>query len=414
MNDLVTLICDAEIVLPNTVLTGDLLIKNGKIASIIPAGRRQIRTASNWQIIEAAGMYLLPGIIDLHSDAIEKEISPRSKTYFPISSSFYELEKKLVASGITTIYHSLSLGGKTNMGIRSDVMVMEIIENINYNNLLRSMIRHLLHLRYEIAHLAGLKIVQKILDQRNIHLLSFMDHTPGQGQFAAKGSYEEYAMRNYNFTAEEAQRMVEQIILRRKQVDNEELKKIAALARRQNITLASHDDDTTAKIDLVDSWGITISEFPININTASYAKSKDLHVAVGAPNIVRGNSHSNNMRASEAVQAGVVDILCSDYYPPSMLAAIFKLIEQDIDLPQAVAMVSLNPARALGIDQQYGSIEEGKSADLILIELYQGHPFVRKTLVDGKMVYQTDYRLQKPQTPQQLQIKREKCAELVC
>ncbi|TBV80124.1 MAG: hypothetical protein EYX74_06250 [Desulfobulbaceae bacterium] len=119
--------------------------------------------------------------------------------------------------------------------------------------------------------------------------------------------------------------------------------------------------------------------------------SKNLHVAVGAPNAVRGSSHENNLRAIDAIQDGVADILCSDYYPPSMSAAVFKLMEDGIELPRAVRMVSLNPAQALGLSQQ-GSIEIGKQADLVLIELHQGYSFVRKTLLGGKVVYQSEYQ----------------------
>jgi len=386
------LITGANLVLPDTMLRGDLLIKDHQIEQIISERQGYIETGNDLQVIKAEGMYLLPGMIDLHSDAIEKEIAPRSQAYFPINSSFYELEKKVVASGITTIYHSLSLGGETNIGVRNDATVVEIIENINRNSSFRSMINNLVHLRYEVSHLTGLEIVRKMLKQRKMQLLSFMDHTPGQGQFAVLGSYEEYMMRNYGLTEEEVLSIVKKVKSRQKQVDVVALKKIADLAKQQGITLASHDDDTEDKINVMRNLGVTVSEFPINLETAQYAKSRGFHVVVGAPNVVRGGSHSNNLKALDAIKAGVADILCSDYYPPAMSAAVFRLAEEGMDLPSAVRMVSLNPAKALGLDQQYGSIEVGKQADLVLVELYQGHPFIRKTLVGGKVVYQTEYQ----------------------
>ncbi len=391
MNNSQTLIKGAHIVLPDRVVHGDLLIVGRKIERIIPKKERRV-LEENIRIIDAGGMYLLPGMIDLHSDAIEKEIEPRPKTHFPIRSSLYELEKKLAASGITTIYHSISMGGETGLGVRNNKTVVEIIKNINRSSRERFMIRHRVHLRYEVTNLPGLAIVRDLLKQRMIHLLSFMDHTPGQGQYTVPGSYEEYMMKARGFTEEEARSMVEKLKSWQKQVDVQVLKETANFARQQRISVASHDDDTPAKIDKILDFGVTISEFPINLNTALYARSRGIHVAVGAPNVVRGSSHANNLRAIDAIRAGAADIICSDYYPPAMLAAVFKLVEEGIRLPEAVCLVSLNPARAVGLEQQYGSIEVGKQADLVFVELYQGYPFIRKTMVGGRLIYQAEYQ----------------------
>lgn len=391
------LITGANIVLPDEILQGDLLINDQWIERIIPKrpggtnpGHNH-RSSAN-QVIEAGGMYLLPGMIDMHSDAIEKEIAPRPQAYFPINSALYELEKKVAASGITTIYHSLSMSGKGAVGIREDAMVAEIIENITRNSHDRTMIRNLVHLRYEMTHLFGVALVKELLSRRLIHLLSFMDHTPGQGQYTVPGTYEQYAMKTYGFSAAEVHSIVEEITSRRKQVDGVSLKELAATAKLQGIRLASHDDDTPSKVEAMIALGVTISEFPINLKTARYATSKGMHVAVGAPNVVREASHGNNLKAAAAIGSGTADILCSDYYPPAMMLAIFKLTSGGMELPQAVRMVSLNPAQALGIDQEYGSIEVGKQADLVIVELHRSHPFIRKTLVGGKAVYQSEYQ----------------------
>lgn len=393
------LIKGTDMVLPDRVLRGDLLIKGQLIEQIIAheiaanEGAKGVEPVndSEIEVIDATGMYLLPGMIDIHSDAIEKEISPRPGTFFPTNSSFYELEKRVAASGVTTIYHSLSLSGGICSGIRSDLKVMEIIENINRNNHTRSMINNLIHLRYEISHLSGLDIVKKLLKERMIHFLSFMDHTPGQGQYVVPGTFDRYMMKTYGITKEEACSLVNKIKESRRQVDVKALKEVADLALKQGIVIATHDDDTPDKIDQMVALGVMVSEFPTNLAAARYARSKNLHVAVGAPNAVRGSSHENNLRAIDAIQDGVADILCSDYYPPSMSAAVFKLMEDGIELPRAVRMVSLNPAQALGLSQQ-GSIEIGKQADLVLIELHQGYSFVRKTLLGGKVVYQSEYQ----------------------
>lgn len=385
------LIRGADIVLPDRVLRGDLLINGQRIEQIIAEGTDRAVCMKDLEIIDARGMYLLPGIIDIHSDAIEKEISPRPGTFFPINPSFYELEKRMAASGITTIYHSPSLSGGLSFGVRSDVMVMEIIENVNNNNHACSMVHNLIHLRYEISNLSGIDIVKKLLEKRMIHLFSFMDHTPGQGQYTIPGTFDKYMMKTYGITGEEAHSLVKKIKILRSQVDVGALKEIAEMALQQGIVIASHDDDTPHKIDKMLDLGVSVSEFPVNIDAARYARSQNIHVAIGAPNVVRGGSHENNLKAIDAIQNGTADIICSDYYPPSMLAAVFKLVEEGIELPRAIRMVSLNPALALGLSQQ-GSIEIGKQADLALIEMYQRHPLVRKTLVGGKVVYQSGYK----------------------
>jgi len=391
-----TLITGASVVLQDKIIKGDLLIKGQKIEKILPGGKNYSGINDNMQVIEANGMYLIPGLIDMHSDAIEKEIEPRPKTFFPITSSFIELEKKLAGNGITTIYHSLTLGGEVgSTGIRHNDRVVEIIEKINTNSLERSMIHNRVHLRYEVTNIPGLKIIKDLLERRLIHLLSFMDHTPGQGQFNAADSYEEYLMSTKGMTKEEAYSMSDKVKLLQNQVDDRALKKLARLTREMGINIASHDDDSTAKIDEILDLGVTISEFPTKLSVANYASSQNLYVVVGAPNIVRSGSHGNNLRAMDAIKTGAADIICSDYYPPSMLAAVFKLVEEGIEMPEAVRMVSLNPARALGIGDLYGSIEVGKKADLVLVEIYQGYPIVRKTLVNGQVIYQADYQSHK-------------------
>ena len=390
-----TLITGANMVLPKKIQKGDLLIKGQTIEQIIPEGKNYSGINDNVQVIEAGGMYLIPGLIDMHSDAIEKEIEPRPKTFFPIKSSFIELEKKLAGNGITTMYHSLTLGGEAgSTGIRHNDMVVDIIEIININNLKRPMIHNRVHLRYEVTNIPGIEIIKDLLGRELIHLLSFMDHTPGQGQFSAAGSYENYLMSSKGMTKEEAYLMSEKVKLLQNQVDDQALQELAQLTREMGIKIASHDDDSTAKVDEIMDLGVTVSEFPTKLSVAEYASSKNLNIVVGAPNIVRNGSHGNNLSAMDAIKAGSADIICSDYYPPSMLAAVFILIKEGIEMTQAVHMASLNPARALGIGHLYGSIEVGKKADLVLLEIYQGYPFIRKTLVDGQVVYQADYQSQ--------------------
>lgn len=387
---------NAKVVLPDRVISGDIYIEGGVIAGVVPAesapagdekGGRFADAAE--AVFDAGGSYVLPGMIDVHSDAIEKEIQPRPNTLFPMDFALCELEKKLAASGITTMYHSLSLG--VGLSLRGDDLLVQLVERIKQYRRQRAMIRHRIHLRYEVSHLSGLPLAEELVRSGDIDYLSYMNHSPGQGQYKAPGSFEAYVMKNQGVDREEVQEIVRNLLERQERINWGRLEELAADARSRDIPIASHDDDSPAKIDEAVRCGITVSEFPLNLETAIYAKERNLHVCVGAPNIVRGGSHDKNLRAMDAVKAGAVDILCSDYYPSSLLMAVFKISEEGLPLSHAANMASLNPARALGIDDETGSITPGKTADLIVVEVIDGYPFVRQTWVNGTVVYEARF-----------------------
>lgn len=375
---------NVQMVLPDGVIRGDLRIEEDRIAEIRPQGTLSKKTETR-VTFDGQEMFLMPGFIDLHSDAIEKEIMPRPNAFFPLKMSFYELEKKLAGNGITTIFHSVSLAD--GVGVRDNEMVLDIIHLITELRTRRSSIRHRVHLRYEVTNLPGLSFIEQLITSQKIDLLSFMDHTPGQGQFTAPGTYENYVRKTYGFKDEEARQMIEKIQFWQKHVDWSHLLELAQLANVWGIRVASHDDDSDAKVEKMAEYGISISEFPVNLEAARQARKNDIHVCVGAPNVVRGKSHSSNLRAMDAIKAGHANIICSDYHPPAMLAAVFHLVKEGFDLSQAVRMMTLHPALALGMEATYGSIETGKAADLILVELHEGVPLLRKTIVGGEVVY---------------------------
>ncbi|MBB6735104.1 alpha-D-ribose 1-methylphosphonate 5-triphosphate diphosphatase [Cohnella zeiphila] len=389
----ITVINGARIVTPDGVVeNGTMVVKENVIAEI-GATRRMGDTT-----IEAEGRWVLPGIVDSHSDAIEHEMFPRPTSYFPLETSFYELERKLVGQGITTIYHSLSMwgderrsGSQRNEARRNEA-VFEYIKRICRLREERRMIRHNVHLRYEMTNIDGLPYVRNILEQGCIDQLSFMDHTPGQGQYRDSAIQLNFIMEKQNKNRDEAMAMLE---MRKSfpKTDEASLLELAALARAKGIPLASHDDDSIEKLDRVTEWQAVISEFPVDLEVAVEAKRRGLYTVMGAPNVLLGRSHSNNLSALEAIGEGVVDILCSDYYPPAMLQAVFALHRLGYELPYAVNMVSLNPARALGIDSRTGSLEVGKEADLLLVNEHSGKPFIEKVWAGGELVCQMSCQL---------------------
>lgn len=384
-------IYNAQIISPDKVVKGHILIEGNRIAEVAESSFPRVKCYSDITMIDAEGCYVMPGMIDLHSDAIEKEIQPRPNTLFPVDMAFYELEKKLAVSGITTMYHSLSLSDE--WGVRNKDMVVGVINNINRLKRTRSMINHKIHLRYELTFLAGVSILESLIRNKSIDFMSYMDHTPGQGQFRDAEALKNFTMQSYGKKETEVEEFLDITIENQAMIDWFKLINLAKLAKTNGIRLASHDDDTREKIEtLLECEGV-LSEFPINMETAVYAKSRDIHVCVGAPNIIRGKSHSNNMRALDAITHKAADIVCSDYLPSAMLLAVFHLTREGINLTEAVKMVTLNPAKALGIDSEVGSVEVGKCADLIIVEMNKDYPLLRKTLVGGNTVFQSDFQV---------------------
>jgi alpha-D-ribose 1-methylphosphonate 5-triphosphate diphosphatase len=379
----------ANVVTPEEVIrNGTIVIEDDKIAAIEEGYPSEIRTED----IDAQGNWVFPGLVDSHSDAIEIELEPRPNSTFPIEISFYELEKKLAGEGITTIYHSLSLmEDNAKRWIRRNETVLAVIEDIKRLSEGQHLIRHKTHLRYEITNTGVVPDVAVFIKSNKIDQLSFMDHTPGQGQFRDIEIHKKFLIEHSHYTEEQANELIENG-QKLKSLDPESLSSLSQLANESGIPIASHDDDTIEKLSVVKGWNATISEFPIELDVAKKAKEMGLYVVMGAPNALLGKSHSNNLSALEAIEDGVVDIFCSDYYPSSLLHAVFKMYHLNIPMMQAVNMVTLNPAKALKIDHEVGSIEVGKKADLLIVNQSQKRPVLQTVFVNGRIVCQMNYQ----------------------
>lgn len=385
-----TLVANGRLVLPDTVVeNGGLYIEDSHIVDV---GRQygDLSSTSARQVIDAAGGYIMPGFIDLHSDAIEKEIEPRPKAYFPLEIAFRELEKKTAGQGITTMFHSFSFAD-AEFGIRNDQEAARAIKRIVQMTKQKFLIRSKIHLRYEITNINGLAIVRGLLKDGLVDLLSVMDHTPGQGQFKTLESYQNYLQKTYHLHLSEADKILSMKEQARRQGE-ENIQRLLSEAVALGIPTASHDDDDPARVNYYHNLGVTISDFPVSFEAAREAHSLKNYVCVGAPNVVRGSSQKNNLRAIDAIEAKIADILCSDYYPPSMLHAVFLLKEELMTLPEAVRMATINPARAVGIDKELGSLEKGKLADIIVVQYRDRLPVVTQTIVNGRLTCSIDYQ----------------------
>jgi len=385
----------AKMVLPDQIVYGSLYIEEGRIARIAE-GEDPDRIPYSGKTLDAMGQWVLPGLVDLHCDAVEKEVQPRPNTMYPADLALFDLDRKLAGAGITTMFHSLSLG--VGLSLRGDHLMTALAKAIREYSRGPCMIRHRLHLRYEISHLKGIGLAEEMIRSGAVHYLSFMDHSPGQGQYRRPGSFEAYVMKNQGVSRDEVADIIQELTERRRRIDRDRLRKLALSAQKLGIPMASHDDDEQADIEQACGLGIRVSEFPLNLDTARYAKNRGLKVCVGAPNIVRGGSHDNNMRAMDAVMDGSADTLCSDYLPQALLSAVFLIADEGIPLYEAVRMVTLAPAQIAEIGG-IGAIEPGRLADLVFVERRGRYPFVRRTLVGGRQVYEAALREKAAQIP---------------
>ncbi len=393
------IIRNGKIITEHDILEGyDLVIQGDRIVQIVPSGQFD-DTNSNppLEIINANGAYVTPGFIDLHSDYIEFIAAPRPTSMMDFYLSLREAEKELITHGITTMYHSLSLWENSEFDhkpIREPKNVQKLIDLIDESHTSKHLVRHRFHARFEIDYTEGIEQLKSYIAAKKVHLLSFMDHSPGQGQYRNLEMYR-HTLKGYkNLTDNEIDKIVHKHDQKRK-VSFDELKEIADLAIKNQIALASHDDDTFEKLAFVKLLGTTISEFPITMEIAKKAKELNLYTIAGAPNVLLGGSHSGNLSAAEAIKQGYIDILCSDYYPAGVLHAIFNLHEKHgCDLVEMFKLVTIHPARAVKIDDTLGSIEVGKKADILLIDKIENNfPVISAVWVDGHLVQRTHYRI---------------------
>ncbi|AHN22162.1 phosphonate metabolism protein PhnM [Lysinibacillus varians] len=348
------------------------------------------------EVLDAKGGYVSPGFVDIHSDYIETIVSPRPTSVMSMNIGLRESERILMTHGITTIFHSLSYYGDdkySHKAIRNPENVQKCVDAIYASHEEPHLIRHRLHARFEIDSIDQIPNLERNIKDGKVHLLSFMDHTPGQGQYRNLEIYKNI-MRGYRSMSDQEANVLIQNQVDKAKMTFDDIERLSRLAIDHNIAVASHDDDDVAKLQLVQSYGTTISEFPITLDVAKEAKKMGMQTIAGAPNILNGGSHSGNLSASEAIQAQVIDIICSDYYPPAMLHGIFELSKQyDEDLHRLFQLVTINPARAVNLDHEIGSIEVGKKADILIIEqMEDGYPVVTTTMVDGNIIMQTNYR----------------------
>ncbi|WP_130835382.1 alpha-D-ribose 1-methylphosphonate 5-triphosphate diphosphatase [[Erwinia] mediterraneensis] len=374
---------NVRMVLEHEVVAGSLEIRDGIIASFSDSAS-QLPAA-----LDGEGGWLLPGLVELHTDNLDKFFTPRPKVDWPAHSAMSSHDALMVASGITTVLDAIAVGDVRDGGHRLDNLnkMIGAIRDSQRKGLNRA--AHLLHLRCELPHHSTLPLFEALMATPELALVSLMDHSPGQRQFVSLEKYREYYQGKYQLNDQQMAAFEHEQMQLAASWSQPNREAIAAHCRARAIAIASHDDATVAQVQASRAIGSAIAEFPTTLEAAAASRDCGMQVLMGAPNIVRGASHSGNVAAWQLAERGLLDILSSDYYPASLLDALFRLAADErntLDLPQASALVSRNPARALGLTDR-GRIAEGLRADLLLVHTEHGHPHVNHVWVQGRRVY---------------------------
>ncbi|WP_298817419.1 alpha-D-ribose 1-methylphosphonate 5-triphosphate diphosphatase [Chloroflexus sp.] len=375
------LLTNATIVLPDRVLEeGWLIVERGRIGAIGCGRYPQLPILPHFDL---DGAYLLPGLIDLHCDAIEKLVQPRPGVEIDVGIALHAADRLLLGCGITCQFHALSLDD-AEFGVRSDRFAHDFLHRLSAERHCGA--RHLVHARVEVSSDRGLTALQAMLGHPLLRLVSIMDHSPGQGQYTTEAAFRTYVAQ----TSGRSEAEIDQILARKRAAQAEiprRIEQIIAWATRYGLPVASHDDDTPERVSRWAEYGVRIAEFPTTLPAAQAAHAAGMAVGMGAPNVLRGKSSGGNLSALTAIEAGVVDWLCADYYPASLLPVVFRLADRDtLSLPEAVALVSDHPARAVGLDHIIGKIQTGYIADLVVVRRMPD-PVVQQVFVGGRPVY---------------------------
>lgn len=365
--------------LPDRELLGTLVVRDGKIADIQPGKVSQGQ--------DGEGDYLLPGLIELHTDNLEKCMAPRPGVKWPLEAAAIYHDKDLISSGITTVCDAIAIGDikpGSNRLTHFAPMIDIIAQNQKQG---KFAVDHRIHIRCEISFREVYDITEKYANHPLLSLISIMDHTPGQRQFIHIEKYKEYYIGKHGIPAKDMDDFVAMRQEQQQKYGEQNRKSLVELTQRYNISLASHDDATVEHIREAVENGAAIAEFPTTEAAAKAAHSHGLQVLMGAPNLVLGGSHSGNISAMELVQLNLVDIISSDYVPRSLLQAAFIIAHQNHKpLYEAIKPITINPAKAIQLEEQIGSLEIGKQADFITVHDDKIVPRITSVSRQGKRV----------------------------
>lgn len=373
---------NASIVLPDRVVEGGwIAVADGVIAEI-GEGRAPERGQ------DVGGDYVIPGLIELHTDHIESHFIPRPHVRWHALSAVMAYDAQIAAAGITTVFDSLRVGSDFDLQALDNDDLWQLsaaLAEAKASGHLRA--EHRTHLRCEISSTDVLEQAEGFAALYPVHLMSLMDHTPGQRQFRDIGIWKLYYMGKTDASDEEASKLINWRLGLHERNAERHRQALVAFARKHGAVLASHDDGTREHVAQAVADGVAVAEFPTTLEAAQASHAAGIQVMMGGPNVVRGGSHSGNIAAEELAREGILDLLSSDYVPASLLMAAFDLPRRvpSITLPQALATVTANPARAAGLGDR-GVLAAGRRADIVRVHVAGGVPVVREVWREGRRV----------------------------
>jgi alpha-D-ribose 1-methylphosphonate 5-triphosphate diphosphatase len=374
------ILTNARIVTEDDVVDGTLVVRDGLIAAL-ESGRRALSGA-----IDCDGDYLLPGMIELHTDNLDKHIAPRPGVHWPAESAVMAHDAQVATAGITTVFDSVAIGDIHANSDRLETLtaMTDGLAVCQSHGMLRA--DHYLHLRCELSHGGLLETLTSLADVPCLRLISLMDHTPGQRQFASLAQYKAYYQGKYHLSDDELAEFVHRCTADRERYGDANRAAIIELARARAIPLASHDDATPEHAAEAAAVGAVVAEFPTTEVAAAKLREHGIRVLGGAPNVIRGGSHSGNVSVMALAAEGLIDILSSDYVPASLLPAALRLAKDlDYTLPAAIRLVSASPADAVGLSDR-GRLRVGLRADLLRVADRGPAPVVRAVWRQGERV----------------------------
>ncbi len=372
-------ITNARIVLEDSMISGSVQIRDGKIADI---SEGNVHTGENFE-----GDYLIPGLVELHTDHLEQHYSPRPGVRWNATAAIQAHDAQIASSGITTVFDCLRMGSDEDGGFERGEMreMADAIQAAERDGRLRS--EHLIHLRCEVSADNVLEHFADFERDPYVRLVSLMDHAPGQRQFQTMDQYIFYYQKKRGLSDEAFKVFIDKRVAESQRNSTPHRLAIAKVCGERGITIASHDDATLAHVDEAIENGVRLAEFPTSFDAAKASHQAGMSVLMGAPNVVRGKSHSGNIAARDLAEKDVLDVLSSDYVPLSLLYAPFILADEveGISLPKALAMVTATPARTVGLDDR-GRIDIGLRADMVRVHRQEGVPVARAVWRQGRRV----------------------------
>lgn len=368
---------NAHVITPNQNFLGSVVVENDLIVEVI-------KNKKFSEGIDLDGQFLIPGIIDIHSDYLEKEIHPRPSAEFPVPFAMHYLDARAVSCGITSLFSAISFAENKDKSrnFNQAIQLAKAIDEASSDLL----IKHYIHARLDPNTDAVLDSLDAMLELKNLKIVVYNENIPGARQFPLSRAIEMRA-KHLGVSLEEAEKIVLEIVKENSAINHRgAIQKVFA----NSIALGSHDDTTIFHVEEAKHFGATLSEMPTTIEAARKAKELGMFVCMGAPNYYRGGSHCGNLSCVDAINENLVDIFCSDYHFPTLIGSLVKMLNEGVNPSYAVNLMTKNPADYLQM-HNLGSIEEGKTADLVSFGIKNNYGAISNVMVNGNLVQRSRY-----------------------